>query len=292
MHVQGVQRRDASGRVATSDAVVQVLQGAWNHVPVASDAHVPRVCPRTGWIRALSSVQVFHVPIDDTVPGWMRALSNDDSRTPMDARMAPCASRLCHSNVSARLKRPRVEGCESQRLQGGTKTILTGTRVFTPRGLMFRIALDHEKPATKAEYEVKCRLLLNIIVGERATVLELLPSEDKSLLIGGNTFLVLYLCLDVIYRITWFDFQSDCFSSERLYENLHGVCYLGWIIFFPRDPRANSHNVSASHHTSIPSSAVGARHSSGTLSSSDTVEKTVRRGFEIMRRSAPESPMM
>lgn len=44
-------------------------------------------------------------------------------------------------------------------------------------------------------------LLLNIVVGEGTTVLQLFPSEDQTLLVRGNTFLVLNLSLDVIDRI-------------------------------------------------------------------------------------------
>ena len=46
--------------------------------------------------------------------------------------------------------------------------------------------------------EVEGALLLNVIVGESTTVLELLAGEDKTLLVGRNTFLVLDLGLDVV----------------------------------------------------------------------------------------------
>jgi len=39
---------------------------------------------------------------------------------------------------------------------------------------------------------------LDVIVAEGSAILELLSSEDESLLIGGNTFLVLDLGLDVV----------------------------------------------------------------------------------------------
>jgi len=45
---------------------------------------------------------------------------------------------------------------------------------------------------------VESRLLLNVVVGEGSSVFELLSSEDKSLLIRGDTFLVLDLCLDIL----------------------------------------------------------------------------------------------
>ena len=46
---------------------------------------------------------------------------------------------------------------------------------------------------TKAQDQVESRLLLDVVIGKSATVLELLASEDQSLLVRGNTFLVLNL---------------------------------------------------------------------------------------------------
>jgi len=41
-------------------------------------------------------------------------------------------------------------------------------------------------------------LLLDVVVSEGSSVFELLSGEDESLLVGGNTFLVLDLGLDVL----------------------------------------------------------------------------------------------
>lgn len=38
----------------------------------------------------------------------------------------------------------------------------------------------------KAQHQVKGRLLLNVVVGEGTSVLELLPSEDETLLVGRD----------------------------------------------------------------------------------------------------------
>lgn len=43
---------------------------------------------------------------------------------------------------------------------------------------------------TEAEHEVKGRLLLDVVIGKSATVLELLAGEDKTLLVWGNSLLV------------------------------------------------------------------------------------------------------
>merc|ERR1712159_303567 len=65
------------------------------------------------------------------------------------------------------------------------------------------------------------RFLLDVVIGEGSTVFELLSSEDKSLLIRGDTFLVLDLSLDVFNRVRGFDIKGDGLSGQSLDENLH-----------------------------------------------------------------------
>merc|ERR1712244_110574 len=48
------------------------------------------------------------------------------------------------------------------------------------------------------EDEMKGRLLLDVVVGESTAILQLLTSEDQSLLIWGNTLLILDLSLDIL----------------------------------------------------------------------------------------------
>jgi len=52
--------------------------------------------------------------------------------------------------------------------------------------------------ATETEDQVESALLLDIVVGQGATVFELLASEDQALLVWWNSFLVLDLGLDVV----------------------------------------------------------------------------------------------
>merc|ERR1719408_228466 len=54
-----------------------------------------------------------------------------------------------------------------------------------------------------------------------SAVLELLTSEDESLLIWRNTLLVLDLSLDVLDGVSWFDIKGDGLTSEGLDEDLH-----------------------------------------------------------------------
>jgi len=51
--------------------------------------------------------------------------------------------------------------------------------------------------AAKTQHQVERRLLLDVVVGQRATVLQLLAREDQTLLIGRNSLLVLNLGLDI-----------------------------------------------------------------------------------------------
>jgi len=64
-------------------------------------------------------------------------------------------------------------------------------------------------------------LLLDVVVSKSSSVLELLSCEDQSLLIWGNSFLVLDLGLDVLDSVRALDLKSDCLSSQGLDEDLH-----------------------------------------------------------------------
>ena len=65
---------------------------------------------------------------------------------------------------------------------------------------------------SESEDQVEGGLLLDVVVGEGSAVLELLSSEDESLLIGRDTFLVLDLGLDVLDGVRGLNVQSDSFS--------------------------------------------------------------------------------
>merc|ERR1719493_518181 len=64
-------------------------------------------------------------------------------------------------------------------------------------------------------------LLLNVVVGEGSSVFQLLSSENQSLLLWRNAFLILNLRLNILDGVIWFDVQSDRFSREGLDEDLH-----------------------------------------------------------------------
>ena len=58
--------------------------------------------------------------------------------------------------------------------------------------------------------------LLDIVVGQGAAIFKLLASEDKTLLIGGDAFLVLNLALDVVDGVRGLDLKRDGLASEGL----------------------------------------------------------------------------
>merc|ERR1719225_2127109 len=63
--------------------------------------------------------------------------------------------------------------------------------------------------------------LLDVVVGESSSVLQLLSSEDQSLLIWGDSLLVLDLGLDVLDAVGRLDLEGDGLAGEGLDEDLH-----------------------------------------------------------------------
>merc|ERR1712113_995067 len=68
---------------------------------------------------------------------------------------------------------------------------------------------------------MKGGLLLDVVVSEGSAVLKLLTGEDESLLIGGDTLLVLDLGLDVLDGVGLLDLKGDGLASQGLDEDLH-----------------------------------------------------------------------
>ena len=62
---------------------------------------------------------------------------------------------------------------------------------------------------TETKDQVESRLLLNVVVGKSAAVFELLTSENKTLLVWGNSLLVLNLGLDVINGVGRLHLKGD-----------------------------------------------------------------------------------
>mmetsp|Transcript_6403 Transcript_6403/g.13826 ORF Transcript_6403/g.13826 Transcript_6403/m.13826 type:complete len:246 (+) Transcript_6403:115-852(+) len=75
---------------------------------------------------------------------------------------------------------------------------------------------------TEAKDQVESRFLLDVVVRERAAILQLLAGEDQALLIWRNAFLVLDLGLHVVNGVRGLDIQGDGLASQGLHEDLHG----------------------------------------------------------------------
>ena len=65
------------------------------------------------------------------------------------------------------------------------------------------------------------RLLLDVVVRKGSAVLELLTSEDESLLIWWDALLVLDLGLHVLDGVSWLHIEGDGLTGEGLDEDLH-----------------------------------------------------------------------
>jgi len=74
---------------------------------------------------------------------------------------------------------------------------------------------------TESEDQMESRFLLDVVVRKRSTIFQLLSGEDKSLLIGGDTFLILDLGLDVFDGVTGFNIEGNGLTGQSLNEDLH-----------------------------------------------------------------------
>lgn len=75
---------------------------------------------------------------------------------------------------------------------------------------------------TETEDEVESGLLLDVVVAQGAAILKLLTGEDQTLLVGGDTLLVLDLGLDVVDGVARLNVEGNGLTREGLDENLHG----------------------------------------------------------------------
>ena len=92
-------------------------------------------------------------------------------------------------------------------------------------GLCFALG-PARHPAAQAQHQVQRRFLLDVVVRERATVLELLARENEALLVGRNALLVLDLALDHVDRVGGLHLESDCLARQRLDENLQSHAHM------------------------------------------------------------------
>jgi len=74
--------------------------------------------------------------------------------------------------------------------------------------------------STETQNKVQGGLLLDVVILQGAPVLELLTSEDETLLIRGNSFLVLDLSLDGLNGVGSLHLEGDGLSCECLHKDL------------------------------------------------------------------------
>ncbi|KFQ50650.1 hypothetical protein N333_09348, partial [Nestor notabilis] len=65
--------------------------------------------------------------------------------------------------------------------------------------------------------------LLDVVVGQGTTILQLLASKDQPLLVRGNAFFVLDLGLHILNGVTGLNLKSDGLASQGLHEDLHAT---------------------------------------------------------------------
>merc|ERR1712213_171609 len=93
--------------------------------------------------------------------------------------------------------------------------ILNGVRRFNLKGDgLASESLDKDlHTSSQSENQMQGTLLLDVVVGEGSSIFQLLSSEDQSLLIWRNSFLVLDLGLDILNGVRWLNLQGDGFAS-------------------------------------------------------------------------------
>jgi len=107
-------------------------------------------------------------------------------------------------NLSTILNSVIFEGLERNGLVDTLRLLGLGVDLFLP--LL--------SSSTETEYQVKGRLLLDIVIRESASILKLLPSKDETLLIGRDSFLVLDLGLDIVNCIRGLNIKRDGLACQ------------------------------------------------------------------------------
>merc|ERR1711997_852911 len=75
--------------------------------------------------------------------------------------------------------------------------------------------------SSQPQHQVEGGLLLDVVVGQRPSILQLLAGKDQPLLIRWNSFLVLDLGFHILDGITRFHLQGDGPPRQGLHKDLH-----------------------------------------------------------------------
>jgi len=102
------------------------------------------------------------------------------------------------------------------------ETFVTSSEVVENRLSLFEPQLPGRLVATaKSEDQVKGRLFLDIVIGKSSAIFQLFTGENETLLVWGNSLLVLNFGLHVFDGIGRFNFEGDGFTSQSLDKDLH-----------------------------------------------------------------------
>merc|ERR1711997_1190590 len=92
---------------------------------------------------------------------------------------------------------------------------------FQSNGLAGQGLDENLHTSTETEHQVQGGLLLDVVVGEGAAILQLFSGKNQSLLVWGNSLLVLDLSLDIFDRVGGLNLKGDGLASQSLDKNLH-----------------------------------------------------------------------
>jgi len=76
---------------------------------------------------------------------------------------------------------------------------------------------------SQTQNQMKSGFLLDVVVGQSATVFQLLASKDQTLLVGRDAFFVLDFCFDIFNGVAGFNFKGDGLSGESFDKDLHAT---------------------------------------------------------------------
>merc|ERR1719146_547710 len=103
--------------------------------------------------------------------------------------------------------------------------LLLGAQLAGAAALVLARQLGHggvNDTAAQAQHQVQRRLLLDVVVRQRAAVLQLLAGKDQALLVGRDALLVLDLLLHILDGVAALPLQRDGLARQRLHKDLHG----------------------------------------------------------------------
>mmetsp|Transcript_22294 Transcript_22294/g.54011 ORF Transcript_22294/g.54011 Transcript_22294/m.54011 type:complete len:289 (+) Transcript_22294:270-1136(+) len=84
-------------------------------------------------------------------------------------------------------------------------------------------APHHASAAAQPQHQVQRGIVPDVVIVDRLPVLELLPAEDNTLLLGGDSLLLGDLRLDVLDGLALLDFDGDRLAGEGFDEELHAA---------------------------------------------------------------------